>query len=164
MTLKRLIQQSSDWQARTAEDIFAELSLETEQFVDSQLWSLLGLAQIIGPMRVQSFIDFLDTMGLSWVATQAAGKGVHIGDETINAMLLQMGTSDSIAIARAGRRLISKLELNQVQASLQDVSIALEALKLDQRKRDLIDASATRWNQFCAAVDSWDGTTPEPEL
>ena len=157
MKLSELIEAVDDWRNKSAEDIYAELTAETEQFIDRQLWSLLGLAQIVGADRVQPFIMFLESLSLQWVAVQAAGRGVPIGDPTINAMLLEMNTAESLAIAKAGRRLVSRMQLSGLDETLERVSDTLAAMKLQLLKKEKSIAASVRYNDYVSALNAWNG-------
>lgn len=157
MKLSDLIETVEDWRNKSAQEVYAELTAETEQFVDRQLWSLLGLAQIVGADRVQPFIVFLESLGLQWVAVQAAGRGVPIGDATINAMLVQMGTPESLAIANAGRRLVSRMQLSGLDETLDRVADTLAAMKLQLLRKEKSIAASVRYNDYVSALNAWNG-------
>lgn len=110
MRVSDLIEQIDDWQTKTIDEVWAELNANTKQFVSDQWWSLLGIAQVIGDANVSPFIAYLKSINLEWVATQAAGRGIPIGELAINTILRSLGNVDALAIAEAGRRMVSPLE------------------------------------------------------
>jgi len=87
MRVSDLIEHIDDWQTKTIDEVWAELNANTKQFVSDQWWSLLGIAQVIGEANVSPFIAYLKSINLEWVATQAAGRGIPIGDPAINNIL-----------------------------------------------------------------------------
>lgn len=161
--LKQLIQSVPNWQSLTPGELLSKLKEPTIQFVNPESYTLLGIAKIIGKEKMQPLEQFLVSIGADWVMRQAV-SGLPIGDPELNAEIASIPHPDCQAIAHAGRRMISVLDQAGLSATLQDVTDAQAKLLFDNRKQQLIEQNAVRWNAFCAAVDSWDGTTPEPEL
>jgi hypothetical protein len=157
MRLSDLIEQIDDWQTKTIDEVWEKLSSETRLFIDPDWWSLLGLAKIIGPEKVKPFTEYLDSVGFGWVAIQAAGKGVPIGDLEINTMLRMLGNPDGIKIADAGRRLVNALDLHGIKASKELAATVLSGMQLGVKKRIKKAAKANQYNLDIVAIDEWDG-------
>ena len=158
MQIGELIEKEvDDWQTKTIDEVWAELNEHSYLFVDPDWWSLLGLAKIIGPEKVKPFTEYLDSVGFGWVAIQAAGKGVPIGDLEINTMLRMLGNPDGIKIADAGRRMVGLLELHKLNPSKELVATVLSGMQLGVKKRIKKAAKATQYNLDIVAIDNWDG-------
>jgi hypothetical protein len=164
MDLRTLIQKTQDWDSKTPDEIFADLSEPTELFIDESWWSLLGIASVVGDSEMPSVIQLLESVGLGWAVSQAAGRGVPLGDAAINAKLRLLADPRMDALADATRRNISVLNKNRLVVDVEDVSNAIDELKLEERRNALKNSGALRWNNFCHAVDLWDGSDPQPEL
>lgn len=164
MDLKLLIQAVPNWEFKTPSQILDELSQPTELYVDDSWWSLLGIAAVVGDSEMPSVIQLLESVGLGWAVSQAAGRGIPLGDEAINSKLRLLSDPRMDALADATRRNISLLEKHGITADVAAVTEAVGELQLQSRRSELITNGATRWNAFCAAVDAWDGVAAEPEL
>lgn len=162
--LKSLIVSIDNWQSKTPEQILAVLSANTELHVDDSWWSLLGIAAVVGDSEMPSVIQLLESVGLGWAVSQAAGRGIPLGDEAINSKLRLLADSRMDALADATRRNISLLEKHGITADVAAVTEAVGELQLQARRSGVMSRAATRWNAFCAAVDAWDGVAAEPEL
>jgi len=164
MDLKILIQSVPNWESKTPSQILGELSQPSELYVDDSWWSLLGMASVIGDSEMPSVIALLENVGLGWAVSQAAGRGIPLGEEALNAKLRLLGDPRLDAIANATRRNISVLDRNGITADVALVTEAVGELQLQAQRSELITKGAIRWNAFCAAVDAWDGVAAEPEL
>lgn len=169
MQIGELIEKNiDDWQTKTIDEVWAELNEDSHLFVDPDWWSLLGLAKIIGHEKVKPFTEYLDSVGFGWVAIQAAGKGVPIGDLEINTMLRMLGNPDGIKIADAGRRQASLLELHKLNPPKELVATVLSGMQLGAKKREKkilcsteyntdVAARAAKYNRDIIAIDNWNG-------
>lgn len=164
MDLKPIIQSVPNWESKTPSQILGELSQPSELYVDDSWWSLLGMASVIGDSEMPSVIALLESVGLGWAVSQAAGRGIPLGEEALNAKLRLLGDPRLDAIANATRRNISVLDKHGITADVAAFTEAVHELKLQSRRSEVISRGATRWNAFCAAVDAWDGVATEPEL
>jgi hypothetical protein len=165
MRISDLIEQIDDWQTKAIDEVWAELNANTKQFVDPDWWSLLGIAQVIGDANVSPFIAYLKSINLEWVATQAAGRGIPIGDLAINAILRSLGSAEALAIAEAGRKMVSPLAFYGLTPTKQLVAAVLSSMQLGAIKREKKVIASTRYNAYCAAMEAWDGNpNTEPTL
>jgi hypothetical protein len=165
MRVSDLIEQIDDWQAKTIDEVWAELNANTKQFVSDQWWSLLGIAQVIGEANVSPFIAYLKSINLEWVATQAAGRGIPIGDPSINNILRNLGSADAWLIAEAGRKIVSPLAFYNLAPDKDLVATVLSGMQLGAIKREKKVIASTRYNAYCAAMETWDGdANTEPTL
>jgi hypothetical protein len=162
MRVSDLIEQIDDWQTKSIDEVWAELNANTKQFVSDQWWSLLGIAQVIGEVNVSPFIAYLKSINLEWVATQAAGRGIPIGDPAINTILRNLGSTDAWMIAEAGRRMVTPLEFYDLAPDKDLVATVLSGMQLGVKKRIKKAAKANQYNLDIVAIDEWDGS-PDTE-
>ena len=164
MSYRKAIESIDGWQEMTNAGIVAAAKAKSFHYVDHDRWTLLGIAQIIGPDQVTGFIAFCESIGYGWIATQAAGSGLPIGDPVFNTQLLTISDARCAAIASAGRRYISPCQRFGVSENDSEIQGAIDALRLDELKRSIQKDASDTYNAFCHAVDLWDGTGPEPRL
>ncbi|MFN7318870.1 MAG: hypothetical protein ACK5S6_05110 [bacterium] len=165
--LSDLITQIPDWKTKSSQQIFDVLTTPSIEFVDSTQWTWAGIAAVAGNAGAEGLRLALEQGGMGWAVHQLGGSGLVLSLEPIQdalRMLAANGVPGMGQIADATKRLISIAEQNGLNVSLYDVDAALMALQLQARRSELITNGATRWNAFCAAVDSWDGVAAEPEL
>ena len=164
MSYRKAIESIDGWQEMTDAGIVAATKAKSFLYVDPDRWTLLGIAQIIGPDQVSSFIAFCESIGYGWIATQAAGSGLPIGDPVFNAMLLTVPDPRCAAIASAGRRYISPCQRFGVAENDSAIQSAIDGLRLDELRRSIRKDASDTYNAFCRQVDLWDGKGPEPRL
>ena len=164
MSYRKAIESIDGWQEMTDAGVIAAAKAKSFLYVDSDRWTLLGIASIIGPDQVSGFIAFCESIGYGWIATQAAGSGLPIGDPVFNAQLLTIPDPRCNAIAAAGRRYISPCQRFGVAESDSMLQAAIDAMRLDELKRSIRKDASDTYNTFCRLVDLWDGTVPEPRL
>jgi len=137
MSHRKAIESISDWQEMTDAGVIAAAKAKSFLYVDTDRWTLLGIAQIIGPTEVTGFIAFCESIGFGWIATQAAGSGLPIGDPVFNAQLLAIPDPRCQAIAAAGRRYVSPCERFGVAENDAAIQAAISALRLEDRRREI---------------------------
>jgi len=164
MSYRKAIESISDWQEMTDAGVIAAAKAKSFLYVDTDRWTLLGIAQIIGPTEVTGFIAFCESIGFGWIATQAAGSGLPIGDPVFNAQLLAIPDPRCQAIAAAGRRYVSPCERFGVSENDAAIQAAISALRLEDRRREIRKDASETYNAFCRIVDVWDGAGLEPRL
>ena len=164
MSYRKAIESISDWQEMTDAGVIAAAKAKSFLYVDTDRWTLLGIAQIIGPTEVTGFIAFCESIGFGWIATQAAGSGLPIGDPVFNAQLLAIPDPRCQAIAAAGRRYVSPCERFGVAENDAAIQAAISALRLEDRRREIRKDASETYNAFCRIVDVWDGAGLEPRL
>ena len=164
MSYRKAIESIDGWQEMTDAGIVAAVKAKSFLYVDPDRWTLLGIAQIIGPDQVTGFIAFCESIGYGWIATQAAGSGLPIGDPVFNAQLLTIPDARCAAIAAAGRRYISPCQRFGVAENDSAIQGAIDALRHEIRQRELRKEGSDIYNAFCRQVDLYDGTGPEPRL
>ena len=164
MSYRKAIESISDWQEMTDAGVIAAAKAKSFLYVDSDRWTLLGIAQIIGATEVTGFIYFCETIGFGWIATQAAGSGLPIGDPIFNAQLLAIPDPRCQAIAAAGRRYVSPCERFGVAENDAAIQAAIDALRLEEKRREIRKDASETYNAFCRLVDLWDGSGLEPRL
>jgi hypothetical protein len=164
MSYRKAIESISDWQEMTDAGVIAAAKAKSFLYVDSDRWTLLGIAQIIGPTEVTGFIAFCESIGYGWIATQAAGSGLPIGDPVFNSQLLAIPDPRCQAIAAAGRRYISPCERFGVAENDTAIQTAISLLRLEIDRRLIRKQGSDIYNEFCQVVDQWDGTGERPSL
>jgi hypothetical protein len=164
MTYRKAIESISDWQEMTDAGVIATAKAKSFLYVDTDRWTLLGIAQIIGPTEVTAFIAFCEAIGFGWIATQAAGSGLPIGDPVFNGQLLAIPDPRCQAIAAAGRRYISPCERFGVVENDTAIQAAISLLRLEIDRRSIRKDASDTYNEFCKVVDQWDGTGERPSL
>jgi len=164
MSYRKAIESISDWQEMSDLGVIAAVKAKSFLYVDTDKWTLLGIAQIIGPTEVKPFIAFCEAIDFGWIATQAAGSGLPIGDAVFNAQLLAIPDPRCQAIAVAGRRYISACERFGVPENDTAIQAAISLLRLEIERRLIKKEGAQIYNEFCQIVDQWDGTGERPSL
>lgn len=164
MSYRKAIESISGWQEMTDGGVIAATKAKSFLYVDSDRWTLLGIAQIIGPTEVTAFIAFCESIGFGWIATQAAGSGLPIGDPVFNAQLLAIPDPRCQAIAVAGRRYISACERFGVAENDTAIQAAISLLRLEIDRKAIRKEGSDTYNAFCQVVDQWDGTGERPSL
>jgi hypothetical protein len=164
MSYRKAIESIDGWQEMTDAGVIAAAKAKSFLYVNSEKWSLLGVATIIGPDQVKPFIEFCESIGYGWIATQAAGAGLPIGDPAFNAQLLAIGDPRCNALAAAGRRYISPCERFGVAEDSAAIASALALLRLEERKKEIKKVGSGVYSDFIHRVDLYDGNGPEPEL
>jgi hypothetical protein len=164
MSYRKAIESISDWQEMTDAGVIAAAKAKSFLYVDTDRWTLLGIAQIIGPTEVTGFIAFCEAIGFGWIATQAAGSGLPIGDPVFNAQLLAIPDPRCQAIAAAGRRYVSPCERFGVAENDNAIQAAISEMRVEIDRRLIKKEGAEIYNEFCQVVDQWDGTGERPSL
>jgi hypothetical protein len=164
MSYRKAIESIEGWQEMTDAGVIAAAKSKSFLYVDSDRWTLLGIAQIIGPTEVTGFIAFCETIGFGWIATQAAGSGLPIGDPVFNAQLIAIPDPRCQAIAAAGRRYISPCERFGVAENDAAIQVAIDALRLEEKRREIRKDASETYNAFCRLVELWDGSGIEPRM
>ncbi len=172
MSYRKVIESIDGWEDLTEAQILFNAKDPIHLLVDRQMWTLLGIAQIVGDANVEPLISFLQSIGLGWIVHQAGGSGLPIGDAEFNAKLLAIQHPSCQAIAAVGRRMVSLCGLNKLPEADAQIVAAWKSMKVEKRKSELRkassdqhNASANRHNANIAAIDEWDGNpATEPSL
>lgn len=161
--IKTLIQQISNWKELSSSELLSRLQEKTIQYLDKKQYRLDDIAKLIGEANMNTFLDVVRAAGYDWMITQAA-SGFYPYEDPINSRLRALGHPLSIQIADHTNRMISILEQNGLDSTEAEIEEAKQSLLLEDRKQQLMTTNAERWNQFCNAVDTWDGVSAQPEL
>lgn len=164
MNYRKAIESIDGWAEMTDAGVLAAAKAKSFLYVDPDKWTLLGIAQVIGPDQVSDFISFCESIGYGWIVPQAAGSGLPIGDQVFNAQLLTIPDARCAAIAAAGRRYISPCERYGVAESDPAIQAAVNAMRHELRQRAIRKDGSEIYNAFCHQVDQWDGTGIVPSL
>lgn len=165
MSYRKVIEAIDNWESLSQPEILAAAKEPSHLLVDRQMWTLLGIAHIIGDANVEPLISFLQSIGLGWIVHQAGGSGLPIGDAEFNSKLLAIPHPSCQAIAAAGRRMVSLCGLHNLTEDDDQIVAAWKLLKVEKRKGELRKASANQHNANIKAIDEWDGNpATEPNL
>ncbi len=160
MSLISLIEAVPNWDAKTAQQVFDELSAATVPYVDNELWTWAGIAAIAGDTGASAMCEALIASGRLWAVHQLGGKGLDLSRDDIQGQLMQLhaaGVPGMQSVALAVKRNISKLEQAGITTTVSEVGL----LKLKQAK---LNAAADRLQAYKEAMASWDGVSTEPVL
>lgn len=164
-TYRKVVELVDGWQSMTDAELIEAATSRSLAWSDPDRWTLVGIASLIGAENVSALLAFLADIGYGWVGTQAAGAGLPIGDEAFNNAMRAIGHPHCIAIADAGRKMISLCESQGLANNGQAVVDTAKEMRLEKRKEDKLRVDADRWNKHVVAVKNWDGDpATEPNL
>lgn len=165
--IEQLIKSLSQWESSTIEQVWSALNEKLIKKIDTRKWKSIDLAKLIGWDQVDGFFTYLAQNKCHWVVNLAAGDGLAIGDDPINAVLKSFNNPVCQQLADLGIHYVSMLEDAGIEITKAEVESALENLKqqttLSQQKHQWMQDGAVRWNAFVAAVDAYQ-SGPKPEL
>ena len=165
MSYRKVIEAIEGWERLSEQEVIDAATRLDHVYADPDKWTLLGFATIIGPENVQPLIDFLGTIGLGWIATQAAAGGVPIGSKDFNDAMRAIPHPSCQMIADRGRRMVSLCGLNKLPEVDAQIVAAWQGMKLEKTKAEKRRTGSTRWNDYAKAIDEWDGNpATEPVL
>lgn len=166
--LNQLIQSLPSWQTSTTEKVWQDLSAKTIKKVDPRKWKSIDLAKLIGWDQVDGFFNYLAQNKCQWVVDLAAGDGLEIGDDPVNAVLRGFNNPVCQQLADLGIHYVSMLEDAGIETTKEIVECAFTAMLneslITEGKQSLLLSGSTRWNTFVSAVESWNGVGQPPEL
>lgn len=164
-TYRKVVELVDGWQNMTDAELIEAATSRSLAWSDPDRWTLVGIASLIGAENVSGLLSFLADIGYGWVGTQAAGAGLPIGDEAFNNAMRAIGHPHCIAIADAGRKMISLCESQGLANNGQAVVDTAKQMRLEKLKEDKLKVDADRWNKHVVAVKNWDGNpNTEPNL
>ena len=164
-TYRKVVELIDGWQSMTDAELIEAATSRSLAWSDPDRWTLVGIASLIGAENVSGLLSFLADIGYGWVGTQAAGAGLPIGDEAFNNAMRAIGHPHCLAIADAGRKMISLCESQGLANDGQRVIDAAKQMKLEKLQDGKLKAGASRWNAYNIAIRNWDGNpNTEPQL
>lgn len=164
-TYRKVVELVDGWQSMTDAELIEAATSRSLAWSDPDRWTLVGIASLIGAENVSALLAFLADIGYGWVGTQAAGAGLPIGDEAFNNAMRAIGHPHCVAIADAGRKMISLCESQGLANNGQAVVDTAKQMRLERLKEDKLKVDADRWNRHVVAVKNWDGNpNTEPNL
>ena len=164
-TYRKVVELVDGWQDMTDAELIEAATSRSLTWSDPDRWTLVGIASLIGAENVSGLLSFLADIGYGWVGTQAAGAGLPIGDEAFNNAMRAIGHPHCVAIADAGRKMISLCESQGLANDGQRVIDAAKQMRLEKLQSDKLRVDADRWNRYVKAVQLWDGDpATEPQL
>ena len=165
MSYRKVIEAIQGWEGLTEAEVIDAAIRQEHVYSDPERWTLLGFATIIGPENVQPLIDFLGTIGLGWIASQAAAGGVPIGAADFNAAMRAIPHPSCQMLADRGRRMVSLCGLNKLPEADAQIVAAWQGMKLEKTKAEKRRTGSGRYNSYMAAIEAWNGDpATEPVL
>ena len=165
MSYRKVIEAIQGWEDLTEAEVIDAAVRREHVYADPDRWTLLGFATIIGPENVQPLIDFLGTIGLGWIASQAAAGGVPIGAPDFNAAMRAIPHPSCQMLADRGRRMVSLCELFTVPEDSSAIANGLRSMKVAKAKAAKLSSGSGRYNSYVAAIEAWNGDpATEPVL
>lgn len=184
MTLKNAIGLIDGWETMTASQLLAALTTATIPRENSELLSWAGVGQKIGmsnaaAMRLgleraavdpQMPLEKVGFLKFSLWALDAGKLDFSLSDtqhglEDNRTLLASLGLPVD-ALKQLGRWMETPWQAAGLDAAptLEEVEAELAAIELATEKAEAMQAGASKWNDFIAAVDAWDGTGTKPRL
>jgi hypothetical protein len=165
VSYRKVIESIDGWEDLTEAEVIDAAIRQEHVYADPDRWTLLGFATIIGPEKVQPLIDFLGSIGLGWIASQAAAGGVPIGAADFNEAMRAIPHPSCQMLADRGRRMVSLCGLNKLPEVDAQIVAAWQGMKLEKTKAEKRRTGSSRWNNYAKAIDEWDGDpATEPVL
>lgn len=162
-TLKKAIQNISNWQQLTPGQILTRLEEKTIHYVDPRQYRLVDVAKLIGDENMATFLSVVKSAGYDWMITEAA-SGFTPGDDPINSRLRLLSHPLSLQIANHTNRMISLLEQSNITTTVGEVAQVQASMKHEERKARLKTAGSKQYNLFCDAVENLQPNDPDPVL
>lgn len=159
-----LIKSLGGWASMTDAQIVANLVAVDQPYAEPEKWMSLGIASIIGEENMPALLAFMESSGREWLRQDMAFPGLPIGDATFNTKLLQTGNPLCVQIANYGRRLVSRCYAAGLAEDTEAILATISKMRLELRKSAWRASFAARYNAAMAAVASYDGSGPEPNL
>jgi hypothetical protein len=162
--INQLIQSLPSWQTSTTEKVWQDLSAKTIKKADSRKWKSIDLAKLIGWNQVDDFFSYLAQNKCQWVVDLAAGDGLEIGDDPVNAVLRGFNNPVCQQLADLGIYYVSMLEDAGIETTKELIDVVIKSMKLADL-RELREEQA--WDRIQAYKEAWtkyDGVGPEPKL
>lgn len=157
MSYTKVIESIPGWRSLPLSEILAKAKEPSQDYISNEWYSLLGVAGIIGHQNVKPLMEFLTSLGYSWIEIQAGGKGLPLGDAVFHAVLKSIPHPHCQLLAETGRRKVSFCELCGVPQDDAKLELAWRNCKLRADRADLLLEGNLVWNAFSDAVRVWDG-------
>lgn len=157
MSYTKVIESIPGWRSLPLSEILAKAKEPSQDYISNEWYSLLGVAGIIGHQNVKPLMEFLTSLGYSWIEIQAGGKGLPLGDAVFHAVLKSIPHPHCQLLAETGRRKVSFCELCGVPQDDAKLELAWRNCKLRADRADLLREGSLVWNAFSDAVGEWDG-------
>ncbi len=156
-----LIQSVADWQNKTAEEIYAELSAPSILIEDKELYTWAGIATVCGDEAASALCSKLIEFGKVWAVHQLGGKGLDLSNEDIQQQLYYLdsiGVPNMALLAQHVKKAVSPLQQMGIETTPPEIEVV-------KRKKILEDAAIDRLQVYREALSSWDGNVEtEPVL
>jgi hypothetical protein len=166
MDLQGVLMQIEDWELLTVAELHAAVSVPSVEYIDEQNYTWGGIADILGNDRTDALREALE-FGSTWAIYALSGvPGLKLSRPDIQEKLYLLESSGLVPgaaiLARHVRRMQSLLEKNGLEATLEDVQRARDALLLERYKQRNIDEKTDALQAYREAMTLWNGD-PETE-
>ena len=164
MKLQLVIALVPNWNTLSPGELQAALNARNQLYVDLKKYNLIEVARVIGTANMNNFIEAVQAAGHNWMIQQATSDFTP-GEEFQNAELVKIPNVFAQQLAKHTRRVVSLLELHQLNPTLQEISQAQFDLnlKLEIQRED--DEATDRLYRHRENLSRWDGNPlTKPEL
>jgi len=164
MKLQLIIALVPNWNTLSPGELQASLNAKNQLYVDLKKYNLIEVARVIGTANMNNFIEAVQAAGHNWMIQQATSDFTP-GEEFQNAELVKITNVFAQQLAKHTRRVVSLLELHQLNPTLQEISQAQFDLnlKLEIQRED--DEATDRLYRHRENLSRWDGNPlTKPEL
>lgn len=164
MKLQLIIALVPNWNTLSPGELQAALNAKNQLYVDLKKYNLIEVARVIGTANMNNFIESVQAAGHNWMIQQATSDFTP-GEEFQNAELVKIPNVFAQQLAKHTRRVVSLLELHQLNPTLQEISQAQFDLnlKLEIQRED--DEATDRLYRHRENLSRWDGNPlTKPEL
>ena len=169
MNLQDVIASIDGWEVASASELLSVLSTPSIQYVDAQNYTWSGIADVLGNDATERLRLALE-QGSTWAIYALSGNpGLQLSRPDIQEKLYLLESSGAVPgaeiLAKHVRRMISPLELHGIQATLEEVQVALQEMKLVAIKQAKEDQWQDRLQAAREKLASWNGDpATEPKL
>ena len=164
MKLQLIIALVPNWNTLSPGELQASLNAKNQLYVDLKKYNLIEVARVIGTANMNNFIESVQAAGHNWMIQQATSDFTP-GEEFQNAELVKIPNVFAQQLAKHTRRVVSLLELHQLNPTLQEISQAQFDLNLTLEKQEMDDEATDRLHRHRENISKWDGNPlTKPEL
>ncbi len=164
MKLQPVIALVPNWNTLSPGELQAALNAKNQLYVDLKKYNLIEVARVIGTANMNNFIESVQAAGHNWMIQQATSDFTP-GEEFQNAELVKIPNVFAQQLAKHTRRVVSLLELHQLNPTLQEISQAQFDLNLTLEKQEMDDEATDRLHRHRENISKWDGNPlTKPEL
>ena len=170
MSLQDAIQAIGNWENFSAEQLHAMLTTPSVEYVDERNYTWGGVADVLGNDSTEALREALEAGGSKWAVFALSGNpGLQICRSDIQQKLYMLDESGAVpgvaVLAKHVRRLVSPLDVLGILATLEDVQVTLQEMKLAAIKQVKEDGWNDRLQAAREKLTVWNGDpSTEPQL